>query len=53
MPNSESVQMYEKMKEQGQDVELTSYPNDGHMYLFNDNTDDMHEKIRTFFKALL
>lgn len=53
VPNSESVQMYEKMKENGQDVELTSYPNDGHMYLFNDNTDDMHEKIRTFFKELL
>lgn len=53
VPNSESVQMYEKMKGNGQDVEFTSYPNDGHAYMFNKNTDDMHVKIRTFFKSLI
>lgn len=53
VPNSESEQMYEKMKANGQNVEFISYPNDGHAYLFNENTDDMHQKIRTFFKELL
>ena len=49
VPYSESVQMYEKMKEENKDVELTAYENEGHQYLYTDNQDDMNTKIIEFF----
>ena len=49
VPYSESVQIYEKMKQQNKDVELTAYENEGHQYLYTDNQDDMNTKIIEFF----
>lgn len=49
VPYSESVQMYEKMKEENKDVELTAYENEGHQYLYTENQDDMNTKIIEFF----
>ncbi|CEA01198.1 Prolyl endopeptidase precursor [Jeotgalicoccus saudimassiliensis] len=49
VPYSESLQMYEKMKEQDKDVELTAYENEGHQYLYTDNQDDMNTKLIAFF----
>lgn len=49
VPYSESVQMYERMKEEKKDVELTAYENEGHQYLYTENQDDMNTKIIKFF----
>lgn len=49
VPYSESVQMYERMKEEKKDVELTAYENEGHQYLYTQNQDDMNTKIIKFF----
>lgn len=49
VPYSESVQMYEKMKEENKDVELTAYENEGHQYLYTENQDDMNTKVIEFF----
>ena len=49
VPYSESVQMYERMKEENKDVELTAYENEGHQYLYTENQDDMNTKIIKFF----
>lgn len=52
VPYSESVQMYEKMKENGQDVELVAYSNEGHQYLYTDNIDDMNNRLIEFVNSL-
>ncbi|CAD2081717.1 peptidase S9 [Jeotgalicoccus coquinae] len=49
VPYSESVQMYERMKEQNKDVELTAYENEGHQYLYTENQDDMNSRLIAFF----
>lgn len=49
VPYSESVQMYERMKKENKDVELTAYKNEGHQYLYTENQDDMNTKIIKFF----
>lgn len=49
VPYSESVQMYEKMKKENKDVELTAYENEGHQYLYTENQDDMNNKLIEFF----
>lgn len=53
VPYSESVQMYEKMKADGQDVELTAYENEGHQYLYTENVDDMNDKLIRFVNSLI
>lgn len=52
VPYSESVQMYEKMKQNNQDVELTAYENEGHQYLYTENIDDMNDKLIEFLNGL-
>lgn len=52
VPFSESVQMYEKMKEDNKDVELVAYENEGHQYLYTANQDDMNTKLVSFFNEL-
>lgn len=52
VPFSESVQMYDKMKAENKDVELTAYENEGHQYLYTDNQDDMNTKLISFFNGL-
>lgn len=49
VPFSESVQMYERMKKENKDVELTAYENEGHQYLYTENQDDMNRKVIEFF----
>lgn len=52
VPFSESTQMYEKMKQEGKDVELVAYENEGHQYLYTANQDDMNKKLINFFNEL-
>lgn len=52
VPFSESVQMFERMKKENKDVELTAYENEGHQYLYTENQDDMNMKVLEFFNEL-
>lgn len=53
VPYSESVQMVEAMKENGQYVGFTAYENEGHTYMHQENIDDMNSKILEFFSRTL
>lgn len=53
VPYSESVQMVEAMKENGQYVGFTAYENEGHTYMHQENIDDMNSKILEFFNRTL
>ena len=48
VPNSESVQLVETMKNHNQNVKFTSYENEGHIYKRQENLDDMKKKIVRF-----
>src|SRR5699024_4905423 len=48
VPNSESVQLVNSMKNNNQDVMFTSYENEGHIYKRKENLDDMERKIKEF-----
>ncbi|WP_462420269.1 alpha/beta hydrolase family protein [Salinicoccus sp. Marseille-QA3877] len=48
VPNSESVQLVESMKNNNQHVMFTSYENEGHIYKRKENLDDMERKIKEF-----
>jgi len=48
VPNSESVQLVESMKNNNQEVMFTSYENEGHIYKRKENLYDMEQKIGEF-----
>ena len=45
VPFTESVQMADRMKNNGQDVTFTAYENEGHTFMRRKNLDDMNGKI--------
>lgn len=52
VPYSESVQLYDKMKADGQDVDLVVYDNEGHQYLNTGNIDDLNDTVIKFFNEM-
>ncbi|WP_031544179.1 alpha/beta hydrolase family protein [Salinicoccus luteus] len=53
VPYSESVQMVEALKENGQYVGFTAYENEGHTYMHQENIDDMNSQIIEFLNRTL
>ncbi|WP_017549261.1 S9 family peptidase [Salinicoccus carnicancri] len=48
VPFTESVQMADRMKNNGQDVTFTAYENEGHTFIRRKNLDDMNGKIISY-----
>lgn len=51
VPYTESAQMAEAMKGNGQDVTFTVYDNEGHTFMHRENLEDMNQKITDFLTA--